>query len=40
MERLIYRALVEDLISRSKAQELMGKPLQFLTPDYAIRELV
>ena len=28
MERLIYRALVEDLISRSKAQELLGKPLQ------------
>jgi Zn-dependent peptidase ImmA (M78 family) len=28
MERLIYRALVEDLISRSRAQELLGKPLQ------------
>ena len=28
MERLIYRALAEDLISRSKAQELLGKPLQ------------
>jgi transcriptional regulator with XRE-family HTH domain len=28
MERLIYRALVEDLISHSKAQELLGKPLQ------------
>ena len=28
MERLIYRSLVEDLISRSKAQELLGKPLQ------------
>ncbi len=28
MEQLIYRALVEDLISRSKAQELLGKPLQ------------
>ena len=28
MERLIYRALVEDLISRSKAQELLGKPIQ------------
>ncbi len=28
MERLIYWALVEDLISRSKAQELLGKPLQ------------
>jgi Zn-dependent peptidase ImmA (M78 family) len=28
MERLIYRALAEDLISRSRAQELMGKPLQ------------
>ena len=27
MERLIYRALVEDLISRSRAQELLGKPL-------------
>jgi len=28
MERLIYRALAEDLISRSRAQELVGKPLQ------------
>jgi len=28
MERLIYRALAEDLISRSRAQELYGKPLQ------------
>lgn len=28
MERLIYRALAEDLISRSRAQELFGKPLQ------------
>jgi Zn-dependent peptidase ImmA (M78 family)/DNA-binding XRE family transcriptional regulator len=28
MERLIYRALVEDLISRSRAQELLGEPLQ------------
>jgi Zn-dependent peptidase ImmA (M78 family)/DNA-binding XRE family transcriptional regulator len=28
MERMIYRALVEDLISRSKAQELLGEPLQ------------
>jgi len=28
MERLIYRALVEDMISRSRAQELLGKPLQ------------
>jgi hypothetical protein len=28
MERLIYRALVEDLFSRSRAQELLGKPLQ------------
>jgi len=28
MERLVYRALVEDVISRSKAQELLGKPLQ------------
>ena len=28
MEQLIYRAVVEDLISRSKAQELLGKPLQ------------
>jgi Zn-dependent peptidase ImmA (M78 family)/DNA-binding XRE family transcriptional regulator len=28
MERLIYRALAEDLISRSKAQELLGRPLQ------------
>jgi Zn-dependent peptidase ImmA (M78 family)/DNA-binding XRE family transcriptional regulator len=28
MERLIYRALAEDLISRSKAQELLGEPLQ------------
>ncbi len=26
MERLTYRALVEDLISRSRAQELLGKP--------------
>jgi Zn-dependent peptidase ImmA (M78 family)/DNA-binding XRE family transcriptional regulator len=29
MERLVYRLLVEDLISRSKAQELLGKPLQY-----------
>lgn len=28
MERLIYRALAEDLISRSRAQELLGRPLQ------------
>ena len=28
MERLIYRALAEDLISRSRAQELLGAPLQ------------
>ena len=28
MERLIYRALAEDLISRSRAQELLGKPLK------------
>jgi Zn-dependent peptidase ImmA (M78 family)/transcriptional regulator with XRE-family HTH domain len=28
MERLIYRALAEDLISRSKAQELLVEPLQ------------
>ena len=28
MERLIYRALAEDLISRSRAQELLGEPLQ------------
>jgi Zn-dependent peptidase ImmA (M78 family)/transcriptional regulator with XRE-family HTH domain len=28
MERLIYRALAEDLVSRSKAQELLGKSLQ------------
>jgi len=28
MERLIYRTLAEDLISRSKAQELLGEPLQ------------
>jgi Zn-dependent peptidase ImmA (M78 family) len=28
MERLVYRALAEDLISPSKAQELMGKALQ------------
>ena len=28
MERLIYRALAEGLISRSKAQELQGGPLQ------------
>ncbi len=28
MERLIYRALAEDLISSSRAQELSGKPLQ------------
>ena len=27
MERLIYRALAEDLISRSRAQELLGEPL-------------
>lgn len=28
MERLIFRALAEDLISRSRAQELLGKPLR------------
>lgn len=28
MERLIYRALAEDLLSRSRAQELLGEPLQ------------
>lgn len=28
MERLIYRSFVEDMISRSKAQELLGKPMQ------------
>ena len=28
MERLIYRALAEDLISRSRAQELLGRPIQ------------
>lgn len=28
MERLVYRALVEDLMSRSKAQELLGKAVQ------------
>ena len=28
MERLVYRALAEDLISRSRAQELLRKPLQ------------
>jgi Zn-dependent peptidase ImmA (M78 family) len=28
MERLIYHALAEDLISRSKAQELLGEPLK------------
>lgn len=28
MEQLIYRALAEDIISRSRAQELLGKPLQ------------
>jgi Zn-dependent peptidase ImmA (M78 family) len=28
MERLIYRALAEDIISRSRAQELLGKPIQ------------
>ncbi|MEN6481708.1 MAG: hypothetical protein ABFD29_05995, partial [Anaerolineaceae bacterium] len=27
MERLIYRALAEDVISRSRAQELLGKSL-------------
>ncbi|RCK72745.1 MAG: Transcriptional regulator [Anaerolineae bacterium] len=28
MKRLIYRALAEDLISHSRAQELLGEPLQ------------
>jgi Zn-dependent peptidase ImmA (M78 family) len=28
MERLIYRALAEDLVSRSRAQELLNRPLQ------------
>lgn len=28
MERLIYRALAEDILSRSKAGELLGRPLQ------------
>ena len=44
MERLIYRALAEDLISQSRAQELLGKSLQpgwdMETPqqnDFAIR---
>ena len=36
MKRLIYRALAEDLISRSRAQELLGEPLQ---PWYAAEEL-
>ncbi len=38
MERLIYRALAEDFISRSRAQELLGKPLEALQQhDLAIR---
>jgi Zn-dependent peptidase ImmA (M78 family)/DNA-binding XRE family transcriptional regulator len=28
MERLVYRALAEDMITRSRAQELLGEPLQ------------
>lgn len=36
MERLIYRALAEDLISRSRGQELLGEPLQ---SRWAIEEL-
>jgi transcriptional regulator with XRE-family HTH domain len=36
MERLIYRALNEDLISRSMAQELLGRPIQI---DVVVREL-
>ena len=29
MEQLIYRALSEDLISRSRGQELLGRPIQY-----------
>jgi Zn-dependent peptidase ImmA (M78 family)/DNA-binding XRE family transcriptional regulator len=36
MERMIYRALAEDLISRSRAQELLGEPLQ---PRWAVEAL-
>jgi len=28
MEQLVYRALAEDMISRSRAQELLGRPLE------------
>jgi hypothetical protein len=28
MKKLIYRALAEGLITRSKAKELLGKPLK------------
>ena len=38
MERLIYRALAEDLISRSRAQELLGEPLQLLWATEALQQ--
>ena len=38
MERLIYRALAEDLISRSRAQELLGEPLQLHWAVEALRQ--
>lgn len=38
MERLIYRALAEDLISRSRAQELLGEPLQLLWAVEALQQ--
>jgi len=38
MERLIYRAVAEDLISRSRAQELLGEPLQLLWATEALQQ--
>jgi transcriptional regulator with XRE-family HTH domain len=38
MERLIYRALAEDLISHSMAQELLGKPLPQLWMPEALQQ--
>jgi len=38
MERMIYRALAEDLISRSRAQELLGEPLQLYWAAEALKQ--
>jgi hypothetical protein len=38
MERLIYRAIAEDLISRSRAQKLPGGPLQLHWAEKALQQ--